>query len=134
MAITIAIWVFVAIAGVVAVFAICFLSQLTRVAKESELTIKALNARLPQIMDHADKVLEDAEATVKRVNATMDELEGPIHYLRMFTHLMTESKSYMATRAGRAVMAFTAGFNALKVIIDRLKQHFTHTGDNALPE
>ncbi len=134
MSTTIAIWVLVVIAAAVAVFIIRFLHQLTKVANESEATLRSLNARLPLLLDHADKVLTKADTTVDRVNATMDELEGPIHYIQMLTHLFTESKEYLTTKAGRGMLAFTAGFRALKTIIGHLKGHFASRGKKALDE
>jgi len=125
MAISAAIWVFVIIVAVVAVFVIRFLNQLTKVAVESESTIKSLNERLPVLLDNADKILNKADATVDRVNCTMDELEGPIHYLHMFTHLAQESKRYMTNKTGKSMVAILAGFKAARAIIESLKSHWS---------
>jgi len=121
----IAIWVLVVIAGAVAVFLIRLLHQLTRVASESETTLRSLNKQLPKLINDAERVLTKADMAVDRVNLAMDEMEGPIQLFKGLTHLFSISKRFLSRRLGRGLMAFSAGFKASKVIAKSLKQHFT---------
>ena len=126
---TVAIWVLVVIAAVVGYFLARFLNQLTRVGAESETALKTINKRLPPLLDNAEKTLAKADVAVNRANATLDELEGPIHYVRMFTHLLTESRKYLHSKAGRGMMAAAAGFKAVKAIISGLKHRSSGSDD-----
>jgi len=127
---TVAIWVFIAFVGIVGFFLVRFLHQLTKVAVQSENTFKELNTRLPGILDYSERVLAKADDTVDRVNLTLSEIEAPIHYVRMFTHLLQESRKYLGTKAGKGVLAFFTGFKVLRAIITGMKERFSSTGEH----
>lgn len=131
---TAATWAFVVISAVIAVFLIVFLTRLSRVASEGQKTLSTLNTRLPRLLDYMEGVLRKADSTVDRVNETMNEIEGPIHYIRMFTHLMTESRQYLGSKMGRGILALAAGLRAGKVIFESLRQHSSRGKGNALEE
>ena len=124
MALQIAIWAFVVVIAVVAIFVIRLLNQLTSVASETELTMRNLNAQLPRVIDRADRVLENADCTIARVNKTLDEVEAPIQLVKRATAFVGGSKGLAQLGSGQNVMAFMAGFKLVKMVFDKVKHHF----------
>jgi len=129
MSINIAIWVFVGIFAVIAVFLVRLFNQLTSVATEAEFTMRNLNSQLPRIIDKADKVLDNADATIERVNATMNDLEMPIRFVKSASGFFGASKNLARFRGGQNVMAIAAGYKFVKMILDKIRRHIGNRGD-----
>lgn len=115
-----AIWILVIICGIIAIYLVRFLNQLTKVAQEGEYVLRTLNTRLPALLEHAEKVISKADETVDRLNETLDELEEPIQYIRLATRFVNEAKMFIIGKLSGGLSAIGAGFKTAKAIIAKL--------------